>query len=304
MLMRCFRKPRLLIVGCGDVGLRLAALAQPRFRVIALSSSPERLPLLRAAGIVALSGDLDQQASLRRLRGLARWVAMLAPPPPSGAHDKRSRHLAAALGYRMINGGLAPRLVYASTSGVYGDCGGARVAETRPPRPQTPRAARRIDAEQCWRGFGQRRAARVSILRIPGIYDAAQRSPLRRLQQGLPVLRAEDDVHTNHIHADDLARLLLRALFRGAPGRVYNASDASHLRLGDYLDLAARLYGLPELPRVARAQARASGLSELALSFMGESRQLDNARLQHELGFEFDYPDVRCGLLGQPRRRV
>ncbi|SCC92684.1 putative nucleoside-diphosphate-sugar epimerase [Thiomonas sp. X19] len=298
MLMRQFRKPGLLIVGCGDIGLRLAALAQPRFRVIALTSSPERMQTLRQAGIVPLLGNLDDADSLWRLAGLAHWVAMLAPPPAAGVDDARSARLVAVLRRGMIGAGPGRplRVVYASTSGVYGDCAGAEVTETRPPHPQTGRARRRIAAEAHWRRLGRARHVRLGILRIPGIYDSRHRSPARRLRQGLPALRAEDDVYTSHIHADDLARITLLALFRSAPNRVYHASDSSRIKMGDYLDLAARLYGLPAPARVAREQAQASGLSPMALSFMAESRLLDNTRLLGELGVVLRYPDVELGL--------
>ncbi len=302
MLMRQFRKPRLLIVCCGDIGLRLAALAQPRFRVIALTSTPQRTQTLRQAGIVPLLGNLDDADSLWRLAGVAHWVAMLAPPAATGVDDARSARLATVLRRGMIGAGPGRplRAVYASTSGVYGDCAGAEVTETRPPRPQTDRARRRMAAEAHWRRLGRVAHVRLGILRIPGIYDGQHRSPVQRLRQGLPALRAEDDVYTNHIHADDLARITLLALFRAAPNRVYHASDCSRVKMGDYLDLAARLYGLPAPVRVAREQAQASGLSSMALSFMSESRLLDNTRLLGELGVVLCYPDVERGL--QPDR--
>lgn len=296
--MRKMLRPRLLIVGCGDVGMRLAALARGRLRVVALTSSPGRLAELRAAGITPLVGDLDDRASLWRLAGLAGRVAMLAPPPGQGDTDPRSRRLAQLLrGSAMIDAGRGRflRLVYVGTTGVYGDCGGARVTETWPPRPASARARRRVDAERSWRDLGRARA-RVSILRVPGIYDAGTRSPRRRLEQGLPVLRREDDVFTSHVHADDLARMILRALFVGAPNRVYNAADDTRLRMGDYFDLAAGLFGLPRPPRVARADAAAAGLGEASLSFMSESRQIDGARLRAELGLALRYPDVAAGL--------
>ena len=298
MLMRQFRKPRLLIVGCGDIGLRLAALAQPRFRVIALTSSPQRMQTLRQAGIVPMLGNLDDANSLWRLAGVAHWVAMLAPPPAIGVDDVRSARLAAVLRRGMIGAGpdRPLRVVYASTSGVYGDCAGAEVPETRPPQPQTDRAHRRMAAESHWRRLGRVAHVRLGILRIPGIYDGRLRSPAQRLRQGLPALRAEDDVYTNHIHADDLARITLLALFRAAPNRLYHASDGSRIKMGDYLDLAARLYGLPAPTRVAREQAQASGLSPMALSFMSESRLLDNTRLLGELGVLLRYPEVELGL--------
>ncbi len=298
MLTGVLRKPRVLIVGCGDIGLRLAALLGPRVRVVALTSSEQRVPLLRSAGVVPLRGDLDQPDTLWRLRGLARHVVMLAPPPAQGDTDPRSRRLAVLLRSAMIGAGRSPlpmRVVYASTSGVYGDCGGALVHETRPVRPATARARRRVHAEAQWRWLG-RGGARVSILRIPGIYDAAQRSPRERLRKGLPVLRREDDVYTNHVHADDLARVVWATLLRGAPQRVYHASDDTRMLAGDYLELAARLLGEPPPPRLEREALERGGLSPMALSMLGESRRLDNTRLHAELGVRLRHPDVQSGL--------
>lgn len=265
---------------------------RPRLRVLALSSSPERLPELRRLGVLPLRGNLDDAATLRRLAGIATHAMHLAPPPAQGASDPRTRRLVRALRRR-----TPPQaLVYVSTSGVYGDCGGAWVAETRPVAPATARAARRVDAERSVRQMG-RAGVRASVLRAPGIYahDRAGGTPRARLLRGTPVLAREDDVFTNHIHADDLARACLRALWGGAPQRAYNASDQSELRMGDYFDLAADLYGLPRPARIARSEA-ATQLGEALLSFMGESRRLDNRRLLGELGLRLRYPSVREGL--------
>ncbi|HML80877.1 MAG TPA: SDR family NAD(P)-dependent oxidoreductase [Thiomonas arsenitoxydans] len=294
-------RPRLLIVGCGDIGMRVAALARGRYRLLALTSSPQRLESLRSAGIVPLVGNLDQPQTLWRLAQLApQRVLMLAPPgDTSGPRDQRSRHLISRLkqsGMLSGPGKNTLRVVYASTSGVYGDCQGELAPETRPCLPQTERAQRRCDAERLWRRAGVQHRWRVGLLRIPGIYDGGSRSPKGRLERGLPVLTPADDVYTNHIHADDLARLCLLALERAAPGRVYNVCDDSALRMGDYFDLAADLYGLPRPQRVARDQAQASGLSPMMLSFMRESRRLDNTRMKAELRARLRYPEVLLGL--------
>lgn len=288
-----FRRTRLLIVGCGDVGQRAAAFTTGRIRLLALTSSPDRLPELRARGILPIVGDLDAPGTLRRLAGLAQRVLLLAPPPGEGPGDPRTVALLRALALR----GRPSSLVYGSTSGVYGDCAGALIDETRPPRPATARGRRRIAAEQAVRRFGLG-GSRVSILRIPGIYapDRAGGTPRTRLERGTPVLRPEDDVFTSHIHADDLARACLAALWRGLPQRIYHASDDSRLKMGDYFTLAARIYGLPPPPRIDRAQA-AGQLSAMQMSFMSESRQLDNRRLKRELRLALHYPTVEQGLV-------
>ena len=196
---------------------------------------------------------------------------------------------------------LPQRLVYISTSGVYGDCAGERVPETRRLRPQTARARRRVDAEQQLRHFGRTTGTCLSILRAPGIY-AADRLPLERLQRGTPVLAAEEDVFTNHIHADDLAMLAVAALRRGLPNRVYNASDASHLKMGEYFDLVAHRFGLPRPPRISREEANKT-LSPVQLSFMSESRRLDNRRIGRELGVRLRYAQVVEGVDAAWRER-
>ena len=294
-----FRRPRLLIVGCGDVGQRVAAQLPPGVRVLALTSSPERLASLRARGITPLQGNLDQPATLRRLSGLATRVLHLAPPPtenlPDWRRDPRTLALLRALRLRS----LPQALVYGSTSGVYGDCAGEWVSEVRAVNPGTPRAQRRVDAEQQLRFFGRASGTRVHALRIPGIYapDREGGTPRPRLLKGTAVLQAEDDVYTNHIHANDLARACIAALWRGLPQRITNVSDNTELKMGDYFDMAADLYGLPRPPRLSRSTAQQQ-LPLMLLSFMGESRRLDNSRLQRELRVPLHYPTVREGLAG------
>ena len=288
-----FRRPVLLIVGCGDIGLRVARAIGPGWRVLGLTSSAERVDALRAAGIVPLLGDLDAAPTLARLSGLADAVLHLAPPPSQGSIDTRTEALLNALARRP----RVRRLVYVSTSGVYGDCAGARINETQPLAPATERALRRVDAERRVRAYGRALGVRVSVLRVPGIYatDRPGGDPRERLRRGTPVLVHADDVHTNHIHADDLARICIAALHRAPTQRAIHASDDSELRMGEYFDLAADLFGLPRPPRITRVEAAAQ-LSPMQLSFMSESRRLDNRRLKTELRFALRYPTVADGL--------
>jgi nucleoside-diphosphate-sugar epimerase len=289
-----FKRPTLLIVGCGDVGMRVLALLSPRWRVFAFTRQVGQAAALRAAGAVPLVGDLDRPASLGRLAGLADAVLHLAPPSADGTVDRRTAHLVGAL----ARGLRVQRHVYARTSGVYGDCGGARFDETRAVRPATDRARRRVDAEARLRWYGRAFGVSVTLLRIPGIYAADRPGghPRERLARGSPVLVEADDVYTNHIHADDLARACAAALHRGRPQRAVHVSDDTELRMGDYFDLAADLCGLQRPPRVTRAEAR-SALTPMAFSFFGESRRLVNERLKGELRLRLRYPHVAAGLV-------
>ena len=288
-----FRRERVLIVGCGDVGVRVAKHMQGKVKLFALTSQPGRREFLRSHGLTPLQGNLDGVGSLRRLAGLATRIIHLAPPSPDTSGDPRTKNLLRALRLRS-----QPRSsVYGSTSGVYGDCGGDWVAEARPTHADSPRAQRRTHAEAHMRFWGLSSGVRTSILRIPGIYaqDREGGTPRARLLKGTPVLQEQDDVYTNHIHADDLARACCLALWRGAPQRVYNVNDDSDMLMGDYFDLAADLYGLPRPPRIAREGA-AEQLPLMLLSFMNESRRMVNTRMKRELRLQLQHPTVLSGL--------
>lgn len=292
---------RLLIIGCGDVGTRLIPLARGRYRTVyALTRDAAKHDALRALGATPVIGDLDKPQTLSAIAGIAHDVVHLAPPPSKGNSDTRTAHLIAALvnGRKNKNnrGSLPQHFIYISTSGVYGDCGGEVVTETRPARPQTARARRRVDAEQRVRAWGARSGVGVSILRVPGIY-AADRLPLARLERGTPALRDEDDSYVNHVHADDLARMVMAALAHGQPGRAYNAADDMPQKMGDYFDLVADRFGLPHPRRIARSEA-VKVIPENLLSFMSESRRLSNARIKQELRVRLRYPSVDEGIRG------
>jgi nucleoside-diphosphate-sugar epimerase len=266
---------RLLIAGFGDIARRALPHLERRFEVLRLG---------RRYGF-----DLDRPPSL----ALAPADALLhsAPPPAEGDADTRTANLLAALEKARI---LPARVVYVSTSGVYGDCAGARIDETRPVAPQSARARRRVDAEQKLAAWCAPRGIPLVILRAPGIY-AADRLPLERLRAGTPALRAEEDVYTNHVHAEDLAMIVARSLEEDAPAGIYNACDDSDLRMGEWFDLVADHHGLPRPTRIARSEA-AGRIPPALLSFMGESRRLDNRRMKNDLGVRLRYPTVHDGL--------
>jgi nucleoside-diphosphate-sugar epimerase len=290
---------RVLLIGCGDVALRAAALLDGRARLYGLTRRRDEAARLRAHGIAPIVGDLDRGATLARLRAAPFGVLHFAPPPSDGRDDPRTRRLIASLARARI---IPQRFVYISTSGVYGDCAGARVSEARARRAQTPRARRRVDAEDRLRAWAGRNRIALAILRVPGIY-AQTRLPLERIRHGTPVLAADDDVYTNHIHADDLARIAVAALFRARPNRAYNASDDAELKMAGWYDLVADAFQLPRPPRIGWEEAE-QRIAPTLLSFMNESRRLSNERMKRELRVRLRYPTPAVMLAGIAPREL
>ena len=289
---------KILIVGSGDVARRILSRLAHRARVYALLRDAAKAAEWRDAGARPVLADLDDRGSLQRIAGLADIVLHLAPPPGEGRYDTRTRNLLAALGKSKS---LPRRLVYVSTTGVYGDCGGAVIDETRRLHPESSRAGRRVDAERRLRAWGGRHGVSVAILRAPGIY-AADRLPIERLAKGLPALIDADDVYTNHIHADDLAAACLAALRNGRANRVYNVVDDTDLKMAAYFDRVADAFALSRSPRLSRDEA-AKTLSPVQLSFMRESRRIGNRRLKNELKLSLAYPTIEAGISEALARR-
>ena len=291
-----FRRPRVLIVGCGDVGLRVAGLLKASSRLMALTSSSHRVKTLQHSGITPMLGDLDKPHTLRRLAGIATHVVHMAPPPLEGHTDPRTRALVLALRLRS----LPSAVVYGSTTGVYGDCAGEWIDETRRLQPQTARAQRRVNAQDWVNFLGKSGYPRTQVLRIPGIYalDREGGTPRERLLRGTPVLQAQEDVYTNHIHADDLARATVLALWRGKPLRPMNICDQANMKMGDYMDSVAEMWGLAKPPRISREQANLQ-LSPMVMSFLNESRRIRADRMTQELRLRLKYPTVMDGLQGK-----
>jgi nucleoside-diphosphate-sugar epimerase len=280
----------MLIIGCGDVGRRLAARAMARgescYALVSSAASAERLAAL---GLSAMAVDLDQASPPLAGDWDQREVYYLAPPPARGSDDPRMRRLLEAL-----PAGRTRRIVYISTTGVYGDCGGAWVDETRPLNPQVDRARRRADAErqlQAWREAG---GGELVILRVAGIYGPGK-LPLTRLAQQVPMVGEADAPWTNRIHIDDLVTVCEAAMARGRDGEAYNVADGSPGNMRDYFDRVAALYGLPSAPLISLDEARTS-LSPGMLSYLGESRRLDNGKMLRELGVTLRHPDLASGL--------
>jgi nucleoside-diphosphate-sugar epimerase len=284
--MQSFGKPSILIIGCGDIGLRVAKQLSRSHRVFALTSQQSRFQELREVGATPILGNLDQPESLWRLAGLAQTVIHLAPPQNSGNRDCRTRNLIRILAQ---GSNAVRRLIYISTTGVYGDHRGAKVSEITPVNPQSERAKRRVDAERVLRLWGPANGVAVTILRVPGIY-AADRLPIERLESKTPALVPEEDAYSNHIQSDDLARLVCAAVYHGKPQRIINACDGGQTKMGDYFDEVADAFGLQRPVRLPGNELQKI-VSPMLWSFMRESRRVTNARLP-ELKTPLRYPSV------------
>lgn len=280
----------LLIIGCGDIALRTIPLLQGRYRLYALVRNPAKASVLRKLGVTPVIGDLDDRDSLSKVSGLSDVVLHFAPPDRQGHIDTRTRNLLSALSTRL----LPSRLIYISTSGVYGDCRGDIVSETRTVNPQSERARLRVSAEQQIRSWSSRNHVNANILRVPGII-AEDRLPIDRIKAGSPSIVASEDGYSNHIHADDLACIVIATLRYAKPNRVYHTVDDDEMKMGDYFDVVADAFKLARPPRLSRAEAQRV-VSPMMWSFMNESRRLTNTRMKRELKVRLRYPTVGATL--------
>ncbi|HEC15675.1 MAG TPA: SDR family oxidoreductase [Sedimenticola sp.] len=274
------------IIGLGDIGHRIARLELGRGRnVSALVRTDAKIKETENLGIKVFHADLDQPDTLERQPLHGAIVYYLAPPPSTGKHDSRMRNW-----LKSIKPFSPAKVVYISTTGVYGDCRGEWVDEQRPPRPKTDRAKRRLDAENQLAGWGQKQGVPVVRLRVPGIYHP-DRLPIEALRRGRPVLRMEDAPYTNHIHADDLARICLAAADRGAAGEIYNVADNDASTMSEYFIKIADALGMPR-PREIGWEEAERQLSPAMLSYLRESRRISNKKMLDELGVELLHPTL------------
>jgi nucleoside-diphosphate-sugar epimerase len=278
-----------VVIGCGYVGARLVRRLPAS--VIAVTGSAASAERLRESGIRAFACDLDRLPAGAQLpietRG--RVLVYLAPPPGDGPTDARLRSCLAAL--------PAPpsRFVYMSTTGVYGDAGGATVDEEQPPKAATDRARARLDAESAVREWCESRSVEWVVLRVPGIYGPG-RLPLERIRRGDPVIVEPEAGPGNRIHVDDLVGVCVAAAtLPAARNRVYNVGDGNHASSTAYFTAVARLAGLPAPPAVSRDEARRR-LPPATWSYLADSRRVDTTRMREELGAEIRYADLEDGI--------
>jgi len=280
-----------VIVGAGYAGARLAKVLDGRGPLVVTTASPDRLARLREAGLDARRWNLDEAttAPIRADEVEGATLHCHVPPPPQGVNDPRLERMLKTLP-------AAPRrIVYLSSTGVYGDARGATVDEDTPPAPHAPRAMRRLAAEALLREWCAIHGTEWTVLRVPGIYGPG-RLPRERLLRGDPVIVEAEAGPGNRIHVDDLvAACVLAGAHAAAANRVFNPGDGDESSSTRYLTLIAELLGLPAPPQLPRAAVQRA-ISIEAWSFLGPSRRVDTSRIRRELGFRPRYASLEDGL--------
>lgn len=281
----------IFIIGCGQIGQLVAQKWGKDSRsIIALARSEASEARLQAQGLKTYRGDLDEPSTLHGLPVSGSLLYYFAPPTPSGVMDLRMQHFIAGL-----NASVAPRhIIYISTSGVYGDTKGEWVTEEHPTRPQADRAKRRLDAEQQLSRWCEASGTALTTLRVAGIYGPGK-LPIKRLQMGTPVLREEECGFTNRIHIEDLVATCTAAARPGKGRAIYNVSDGQPDTLCHYFNSVADALQLPRPAQVTMEEARKQ-LAPAMISYLSESRRIDNGKLLRELGVTLKYPDLASGL--------
>ncbi len=279
------------LIGCGDIGFRIAKeLLKQNFRVQATIHFKEGAVVPQSAGIETIIANFDYQEDVPDVSLHGQKVFYTMPPQGGGSSD-----------YRMLNfcRKLSPdncpaRLVYLSTSGVYGDCGEQLVTEETPVNPQTSRAKRRVSAENQLREQAETLGFDLIILRVTGIYGPG-RLPISQLKKGHEVLRPEDAPRTNRIHSVDLLRICLAAMEKGENGDIFNVCDGEQSSMSHYFMAVAKLYDLPQPKQLSWAEAE-QVMNPLTFSFLKESRRMSNRKMLEKLDIELLYPTLEAGL--------
>lgn len=282
---------RVLIVGCGDIGRRLARRwGEEGVPVSALARSSRSARRLEELRIAPIPGDLDEPETLAGLPTKGALTYYLAPPPGGGDSDPRVKAFLGSIPRREE----PEKIVYMSTTAVYGDLRGGWATEETPTAPRTARGRRRLDAENAFLAWGRERNVPVVILRVAGIYGPG-RLPIEKVRGGAPVLLDSESPYSNRIHSEDLARICVAAGRRGRGGAVYNVSDGRPGTIAEYYCAVADRLGVPHPPKVTMSEARRAMSGEM-LSYLSESKRIDNRKLLAELRIALLYPTLESGL--------
>jgi len=279
--------PHMFIFGMGYSASALAAeLKDDGWRISASARTTETFADLEAEKIAAYFFDGSEAAPQRAFRGVTHVLTSLPPDADGDPVLRHHRDILAAHSDTITWAG------YLSTTGVYGDHGGAWVDETTDLVPVSARAGRRVAAEREWLALGAEAGIAVQLFRLGGIYGPG-RNQLEAVRAGTARRIVKPGQVFGRIHVDDIVAVLRASIARPNPGQAYNVVDDEPAPPQDVIAYAAELLGVEPPPEVAFEDAE---LSEMGRSFYGENKRVKNERIKKELGVTLQYPTYREGL--------
>jgi len=285
---------RVLIVGCGYVGVSLGAeLVRLGHEVFGLRRSAAAATELKHAGIQPLLADITQPSTLAKLPRKFDWVVNCTASG-GGVEDYRKIYLE---GNRNLIAWLADcppkKFIYTSSTSVYGQNDGSVVTEKSPAEPDADTAKVLLETEKLLLAASPNFPA--VILRVAGIYGPARGHWFKQFLKNEARIEGDGARFLNMIHRDDLIGVIIAALKNGRPGEIYNAADDAPVSQLNFLKwLAAEL----KRPMPASVSADAEVLRRRGVT----NKRVSNAKLKAELKYEFLFPDFRAGYAAEIAR--
>jgi len=284
------------IIGCGYIGKKIANLLKvngsPCHCFVKSEKSKETC---LTTGYPVTQFNLDMQGLALNSSQLNEFkkstIAYLAPPQRNGLTDERVENFISALEEANT---VPHKIILISTTGVYGNCNGDWIDESREVQPQAERAFRRLSAETQIIKYCEKNNVHFIVFRVPGIY-ASDKLPVKRITSGEPIVNAADSGYTNRIHAEDLSALCVEALLENVASGIYNCCDGQPSTMNDYFTKVADALNYPRPEEISLLQARQQ-LSEGMLSYLAESKRISNKKLLSHFNTKFKYPNLTSGL--------
>ena len=287
---------RVLIVGCGYVGLPLGAeLVRLGHEVFGLRRNPAAENELKAVGIQPLSGDVTKPETLAKLPRQFDWVVNCVAAG-GGAENYRQIYLE---GNRNLVSWLADsppqKFVFTSSTSVYGQDDGSVVTENSPAEPAEETSKVLVETEKLLQAAAAQRRFPAVILRVAGIYGPGRGHWFKQFLKNEARIEGDGSRFLNMIHRDDVAGCIIAALNNGQPGEIYTAVDDEPVTQLKFFEWLASELKRPLPPRIPPE-------AEIRRKRGATNKRVSNARLRTELKYDFQFPDFRKGYAAEIRR--
>lgn len=288
---------RVLIVGCGYVGLPLGAeLVKLGYEVFGLRRSPDGDDSLKTVGVSPLHADITQLQTLAMLPAGVDWVVNCAASGGGEAEAYRQLYLQGTRNLiEWLAGSPPANFVYTSSTGVYGQNDGSVVKETSPTEPATETAKVLVETEHVLLAAARETKFPGVILRVAGIYGPDRGYLLKQYLKNEARLEGKGGRFLNMIHRDDLIGVIIAALKSGRPGEIYNAVDDEPVSQYTFFEWLAGTLG-KDLPPSAPEDTEVNRKRGVT------NKRVSNRRLKMELGYQFKYPNFRKGYTAEIMR--